>query len=64
MLKFVEEDFKMSTYIVNEDGTHEVQTESVSESDQVDVCGGSEPPKYFVCFIYTLSHLESDTMIG
>ena len=45
MLKFEEDDFKMSTYIVNEDGTHEIQTEHAPESDQVDVCGGSEPPK-------------------
>lgn len=54
MLKFVEEDFKMSTYIVNEDGTREIQTEHASESDQVDVCGGSKPPKWIVCFIYDL----------
>lgn len=52
MLKFVEEDFKMTTYVVNEDGTHEIQTEQASESDQVDVCGGSKPPKWVVCFIY------------
>ena len=54
MLKFVEEDFKMTTYVVNEDGTHEIQTEHASESDQVDVCGGSKPPKWIVCFIYDL----------
>ena len=64
MLKFEEDDFKMSTYIVNEDGTHEIQTEHAPESDQVDVCGGSEPPKWIVCFSHSVSHFVSEAMIG
>ena len=57
VFKFTEKDFKMETFIVNEDLSHEIQVEHEKECDQVDVCGGSSPPKCIVCYIMECLYL-------
>ena len=44
VLRFRERDFKMETFIVNEDLTHEVQKPGKAQLKPQDVCNGMKPP--------------------
>ena len=44
VFKFKEEDFKMWTYIINEDLTREYQEKSIPQIPAQDVCNRSNPP--------------------
>ena len=47
VLRFYEKDFKMETFIVNEDLTHEIQTPGTPQVKPQEVCNGMKPPKFF-----------------
>ena len=45
ILKFREEDFKMDTWIIQEDLTRQFQVAEETPFQPQDVCNGSKPPK-------------------
>ena len=51
VLRFHEKNFKMETFIVKEDLTHEVQKPGTAQVKPQDVCNGMKPPmKCSICF--------------
>ena len=46
VFKFTEDDFKMDTYIINEDLTREYQQKSIPQIPPQNVCNGAKPPMY------------------
>ena len=46
VFKFTEDDFKMDTYIINEDLTREYQKAGTAQTKPQDVCNRAKPPMY------------------
>lgn len=44
VFKFTEDDFKMDTYIINEDLTREYQQKSIPQIPPQEVCDHAKPP--------------------